>query len=93
MMTYVLWDKITPIYDITPEQAIINNPKYGTEDSYLFLNDDGSIYNLLPLSEIPNPDNLSTPEEICENYIKIVTKPKTEKTTAYQILNILLGDD
>ena len=40
-MTYQLWDKISPIYDITAEQAIKNNPLYGSEDSYLFYRDDG----------------------------------------------------
>ena len=35
-MTYTLWDKQSPIYDITAEQAIKNNPLYGSEDSYLF---------------------------------------------------------
>ena len=27
-MTYQLWDKQSPIYDITAEQAMINNPLY-----------------------------------------------------------------
>lgn len=40
-MTYTIWDKISPIYDITAEQAMINNPLYGSEDSYLFIRNDG----------------------------------------------------
>lgn len=79
-MTYALWDKQTPIYDVTPEQAFANNPKYQTEDSYLFLKDDGSIYDILPLSEIPNPDGLTSPDEICAAYIvKLTTQPEPKQ--------------
>lgn len=76
-MTYSLWDKISPIYDITAEQAMINNPLYGTEDSYLFYRDDGSIYDILPISEIRakvDSDD-KTDAEVCEAYITLLTTP------------------
>ena len=77
-MTYQLWDKISPIYDITAEQAMINNPLYGSEDSYLFLRDDGSIYDILPIStlrELTGKDATATDEEVCEAYIAQITAP------------------
>ena len=44
-MTYKLWNKVSPIYDITAEQAMINNPLYGTESSYLSSSaTEGEIY-------------------------------------------------
>ena len=77
-MTYTLWDKQSPIYDITAEQAMINNPLYGSEDSYLFLRDDGSIYDILPIStlrELTGKDATATDEEVCEAYIAQITAP------------------
>ena len=77
-MTYTLWDKQSPIYDITAEQAMINNPLYGTENSYLFLRDDGSIYDILPIStlrELTGKDATATDEEVCAAYIAQITAP------------------
>ena len=77
-MTYQLWDKISPIYDITAEQAMINNPLYGTESSYLFLRDDGSIYDILPIStlrELTGKDATATDEEVCAAYIVKLNSP------------------
>lgn len=77
-MTYQLWDKISPIYDITAEQAMMNNPLYGSEDSYLFFRDDGSIYDILPIStlrELTGKDATATDEEVCEAYIAKLTAP------------------
>ena len=77
-MTYTLWDKQSPIYDITAEQAMINNPLYGSEDSYLFLRDDGSIYDILPIStlrELTEKDATATDEEVCAAYIAQITAP------------------
>ena len=77
-MTYQLWDKISPIYDITAEQAMINNPLYGSEDSYLFLRDDGSILDILPIStlrELTGKDATATDEEVCAAYIAKLTAP------------------
>lgn len=77
-MTYQLWDKISPIYDITAEQAMINNPLYGSEDSYLILRDDGSIYDILPIStlrELTGKDATATDEEVCAAYIVKLTAP------------------
>lgn len=79
-MTYKLWDKQSPIYDITAEQAMKNNTLYATEDSYLFLRDDGSIYDILPISTIRaqvSKDNL-TDAEVCEAYIALLTAPEPE---------------
>lgn len=78
-MTYNLWDKQSPIYDITAEQAMTNNPKYRDEDSYIFYRDDGTIYDLLALSMIPNPDGLISPDEICIAFIARLTAPPPEK--------------
>ena len=78
-MTYTLWDKKTPIYDITAEQAMINNPRYRDEDSYVFYRDDGSIHDLLALSMVPNPDRLTDPDEICAEYIARLTAPLPNK--------------
>ena len=75
-MTYILWDKQSPIYDITAEQAIANNPKYRNENSYIFYNDDGGIRDLLALSMRPNPDGLTNPDEICTAFIARLTAPK-----------------
>ena len=77
-MTYQLWDKISPIYDITAEQAMINNPLYGSEDSYLFLRDDGSIYDILPISTLralTESAETATDAEVCEAYIAKITAP------------------
>lgn len=77
-MTYSLWDKQSPIYDITAEQAMINNPLYGSEDSYLFLRDDGSIYDILPISTLrtlTESADTATDAEVCEAYIAKLTAP------------------
>ena len=77
-MTYTLWDKQSPIYDITAEQAMINNPLYGSEDSYLFPRDDGSIYDILPISTLrtmTESAETATDAEVCEAYIAKITAP------------------
>lgn len=77
-MTYSLWDKQSPIYDITAEQAMINNPLYGSEDSYLFYRDDGSIYDILPISTLralTESADTATDAEVCEAYIAKITAP------------------
>ena len=77
-MTYTLWDKQSPIYDITAEQAMINNPLYGSEDSYLFYRDDGSIYDILPISTLralTGSDETKADAEVCEAYIAKLTAP------------------
>lgn len=77
-MTYKLWDKQSPIYDITAEQAMINNPLYGSEDSYLFLRNDGSIYDILPISTLrtlTESADTATDAEVCEAYIAKITAP------------------
>lgn len=96
-MTYKLWDKQSPIYNITAEQAMKNNPLYATEDSYLFLREDGSIYDILPISYLPEGD---TPEARCEAFIAALTAPEPAPTpepsdgiTAEKALEILLSED
>lgn len=77
-MTYQLWDKESPIYDITAEQAVINNPLYGSENSYLILRDDGSILDILPISTLrtlTGKGDTATDEEVCEAYIAQLTAP------------------
>ena len=77
-MTYTLWDKQSPIYDITAEQAMINNPLDGSEDSYLFYRDDGSIYDILPISTLrtlTGSDETKADAEVCEAYIAKITAP------------------
>lgn len=77
-MTYTLWDKQSPIYDITAEQAIKNNPLYGSEDSYLFYRGDGSIYDILPISTLrtlTESADTATDDEVCEAYIAKLTAP------------------
>lgn len=77
-MTYQLWDKISPIYDITAEQAMINNPLYGSENSYLILRDDGSILDILPVSTLrglTGKDTTASDEEVCEAYIAKLNEP------------------
>ena len=77
-MTYQLWDKISPIYDITAEQAMINNPLYESENSYLILRDDGSIYDILPISTLrtlTESADTATDAEVCEAYIAKITAP------------------
>lgn len=77
-MTYSKWDKQSPIYDVTAEQAKLNNPLFATENSYLFYREDGSIIDCMPISMIPNPDNLTDEDEICKAYIKrVATMPKS----------------
>lgn len=101
-MTYTLWDKQSPIYDITAEQAMINNPLYGSEDSYLFLHDDGSIYDILPISTLrtlTESADTATDAEVCEAYITSLTAPEPEPTeptdgiSAERALEILLSED
>lgn len=80
-MTYTLWDKVSPIYDITAEQAMINNPLYGTENSYLFLRDDGSIYDILPISmlrTLTGKGATAADAEVCEAYIAKLNEPAPE---------------
>ena len=77
-MTCELWDKQSPIYDISAEQAMINNPLYGSEDSYLFYRDDGSIYDILPISTLrtlTESADTATDAEVCEAYIAKITAP------------------
>lgn len=77
-MTYSKWDKQSPIYGVTAEQAKLNNPLFATENSYLFYREDGSIIDCMPISMIPNPDNLTDEDEICKAYIKrVTTVPKS----------------
>ena len=99
-MNYALWDKQSPIYDITAEQAIKNNPLYGSEDSYLFLRDDGSIYDILPISTLrtlTESSGTATDAEVCEAYIAKITAPEptepTDGITAERALEILLSED
>lgn len=98
-MTYKLWDKKSPIYDITAEQAIVNNPLYATEDSYLILRDDGSIFDILPISTLRTLTELAdavTDAEVCEAYITSLTAPAPEPSdgiTAERALEILLSED
>lgn len=100
-MTYQLWDKTSPIYDITAEQAMINNPLYGSEDSYLFYRDDGSIYDILPISTLrtlTGSDETETDAEVCEAYITSLTAPEpapepSDGITAEKALEILLSED
>ena len=75
-MTYTLWDKTSPIYDITAEQAMINNPLYGSENSYLILRDDGSIYDILPISMLRTQTGKTTDADACEAYIELLTAPQ-----------------
>lgn len=80
-MTCELWDKESPIYNVTAEQAITNNPLYGSENSYLILRDDGSIYDILPIStlrELTGKDTTATDAEVCEAYIAKLTEPIPE---------------
>lgn len=77
-MTYQLWDKESPIYDITAEQAMINNPLYESENSYLILRDDGSILDILPIStlrKLTGKSETATDDEVCEAYIAQITAP------------------
>lgn len=77
-MTYQLWDKTSPIYDITAEQAMINNPLYESENSYLILRDDGSIYDILPISTLrtlTGSAETANDAEVCEAYIAKITAP------------------
>lgn len=99
-MTYSLWDKQSPIYDITAEQAMINNPLYGSENSYLFLRDDGSIYDILPISTLrtlTESADTATDAEVCEAYIAKLTAPEpaepSDGITAERALEILLSED
>lgn len=81
-MTYALWNKQSSIYGITAEQAMINNPLYGTENSYLFYRDDGSIYDILPISTLrtlTKSDETKTDAEVCEAYITKLTTPAPTK--------------
>lgn len=80
-MTYQLWDKQSPIYDITAEQAMINNPLYESENSYLILRDDGSILDILPISTLrtlTGKNETATDDEVCEAYIAQITAPPPE---------------
>lgn len=80
-MTYQLWDKTSPIYDITAEQAMINNPLYGSENSYLILRDDGSILDILPISTLralTGKSETATDDEVCDAYIAQITAPPPE---------------
>ena len=95
-MTYTLWDKQSPIYDITAEQAMINNPLYGSENSYLILRDDGSILDILPISTLrtlTESDKTKTDAEVCEAYITRLTAPaptKENEITALKTKNTQL---
>lgn len=99
-MTYALWDKQSPIYDITAEQAMINNPLYGSEDSYLFFRDDGSIYDILPISTLrtlTESAETATDAEVCDAYITSLTAPEptepSDGISAEKALEILLSED
>ena len=88
-MTYKLWDKKSPIYDITAEQAIKNNSLYGSENSYLFFRDDDSIYDILPISTLRTltaADDSLTDKEVCEAYIDKLTTPAPTKDDEIETL-------
>lgn len=88
-MTYSLWDKKSSIYDITAEQAVKNNPLYGSENSYLFYRDDGSIYDILPISiirKLTESDNSKPDSEVCEAYIIKLTIPEPTKEDEINLL-------
>ena len=95
-MTYTLWDKTSPIYGITAEQAIKNNPLYGTENSYLLYRDDGSIYDILPISTIRTLAGLeetATDDDVCNTYITKLTTPEPtpiDEVTALKTKNAQL---
>lgn len=72
-MTYKLWDRKSSIYDVTAEQAMKNNKKYRDEETYVFYNDDGSIYDILSITMIPNQDNLVDSTEICQAYCDLLS--------------------
>lgn len=80
-MTYSIWDKTSPIYDITAEQAMINNPLYGSENSYLIFRDDGSILDILPISTLrtlTGKGATAADEEVCAAYIAKLNEPIPE---------------
>lgn len=85
-MTYKLWDKKSPIYFITAEQAIKNNSLYGSEDSYLFLNDDGSIYDILPISTIRTVTGETDDESACISYIKMLTEVPSDEPSSEDVI-------
>lgn len=88
-MTYTLWDKTSSIYDITAEQAVKNNPLYGSENSYLFYRDDGSIYDILPISiirKLTESDDSKPDSEVCEAYIIKLTTPDPTKEDEINLL-------
>ena len=90
-MTYTLWDKQSLIYDITAEQAMINNPKYRDEDSYLFLRGDGSIYDILPISTLrtlTESADTATDDEVCEAYIAKLTAPPEKPESSGDIAEL-----
>ena len=95
-MTYTLWDKQSPIYDITAEQAMINNPLYGSENSYLILRDDGSILDILPISTLrtlTGKGATAADAEVCEAYIAKLTTPEptpVDEVTALKTKNTQL---
>lgn len=94
-MTYQLWDKISPIYDITAEQAMINNPLYESENSYLILRDDGSILDILPISTLrtlTGKDASATDEEVCEAYIAKLTAPPAPPSGDLTALSAKVAD-
>ena len=69
-MTYKIWDKVSPIYDVTAEQAMINNPLFASEDSYVFYRDNGAIYDIVPISLLPEGNTIA---ERCDRYIEALT--------------------
>ncbi len=87
-MTYQKWDKQTKIYDLTPEQIMANNSLYRDEDSYVFYGDDGRIFDILPLSQIPNPNGYENVEDILNAYIG-ANEPRDFRVE--EILKIMLG--
>ena len=62
---------------------MINNPLYGSENSYLFFRDDNSIYDILPISTLrtmTGSAETATDAEVCEAYIvKIAAPPEVPK--------------
>lgn len=94
-MTCVLWDKQSPIYDITAEQAMKNNPLYASENSYVFYRDDGSIYDIIPISYLPAGE---TDEARCQAFIarltgETVSEADTDTISADEALAILIRGD
>lgn len=76
-MTYTIWDGTAPIDGRTREYILARHPEWGKETVYIIRRADGTLADIIALSAIPNPNNLTDADAIVAAYIEALSAPQT----------------